>query len=315
MSHFIVNVVIRDATDRTDAEAKLDDLLAPFDENMPIDPYPVPVDDSIVERAIEVYRESDKDPLPDPLDDETKRRIVGWYECNDEDLAVLNEDGSFSVMSRYNPDSKWDWWVLGGRWEGYYQIKPDSDDTREFADLARKGDIDFDRMRAEAILRAHNTYDAFEKATEGLEVPSTWMETLKLAFFEANLDPDANPADLSEQEREHSQKAVSRAREQFNMHPWNRALRQAELIFMSDPHETFFVGARGGRAAYVQHAAEEVGIGYAFLVDGQWHQQGQMGWFGMGSNEKDAATWHHEAARIIDSLPDDAYLAAIDCHI
>jgi len=61
-----------------------------------------------------------------------------------EDEDVRESDGA--VHTTYNPKSKWDWWVIGGRWEGAYReyqgetvkaflkhvadIDPDSDNSR-----------------------------------------------------------------------------------------------------------------------------------------------------------------------------------------
>ena len=50
-------------------------------------------------------------------------------------------------------------------------------------------------------------------------------------------------------------------------------------------------------------------------MDGQWYERGQMGWWGIVKNEKDADTWGKEFNLLIDSLPDDTLLSAYDCHI
>ena len=46
----------------------------------------------------------------------------------DEDGApLLSEDGSRAyTMSTYNPESKWDYWRIGGRWGGYFPHRKDS---------------------------------------------------------------------------------------------------------------------------------------------------------------------------------------------
>lgn len=35
-----------------------------------------------------------------------------------------NDDGQFGYM--HNPNCKWDWWVVGGRWRGYYPISEEA---------------------------------------------------------------------------------------------------------------------------------------------------------------------------------------------
>ena len=38
---------------------------------------------------------------------------------------LLNENGEIEkVVKRTNPDAKWDWYVLGGRWDGFFKLKP-----------------------------------------------------------------------------------------------------------------------------------------------------------------------------------------------
>jgi hypothetical protein len=63
-----------------------------------------------------------------------------------------DEEGLYQ-WSTYNPLSKWDWWALGGRWHGFYKIKPgakgmlgepgafDNAPVPDAWDVARKGDI------------------------------------------------------------------------------------------------------------------------------------------------------------------------------
>src|SRR5699024_9687342 len=33
---------------------------------------------------------------------------------------------------------------------------------------------------------------------------------------------------------------------------------------------------------------------FAVLKDGQWYEKGEMGWFGMSSNDKEKRDWHNE---------------------
>ena len=53
-----------------------------------------------------------------------------------EDAEETDKDGN--IYSTYNPDSHWDWWVEGGRWEGLLKVG----DKR--VNSARVRDIDFD---------------------------------------------------------------------------------------------------------------------------------------------------------------------------
>lgn len=94
---------------------------------------------------------------------------------------LFNEqwDGDYGVddkglfkWSTYNPKSKWDWWCLGGRWLGYFQVRPravafggeagafgnkkaSTPDARP-ADACRKGDVDTEAMRRAKVLKAED---------------------------------------------------------------------------------------------------------------------------------------------------------------
>ena len=54
---------------------------------------------------------------------------------------------------------------------------------------------------------------------------------------------------------------------------------------------------------------------YSFLQDGDWHSKGDMGWWGISSNDKKPDAWRQMLADYIDSIPDDHFIVGIDCHI
>ena len=77
-----------------------------------------------------------------------------------------NVDGDYGYY--HNPNAKWDWYVMGGRWCGYFTMKggkggvlgePSYGDETIYAEMnqadqAFKGDIDFDAMRAKGKAKA-----------------------------------------------------------------------------------------------------------------------------------------------------------------
>lgn len=70
----------------------------------------------------------------------------------------INEEGKFEKFSTYNPMSKWDWFEVGGRWDGTLLLK-DGSKTNE----ACVEEIDFDNMRNTiatfAVLKDGRWYD------------------------------------------------------------------------------------------------------------------------------------------------------------
>jgi hypothetical protein len=54
---------------------------------------------------------------------------------------------------------------------------------------------------------------------------------------------------------------------------------------------------------------------YALVTpEGRWCQHGEMGWFGMSSDEKDEAEWDTEVIEVLKKYP-DAQAVLVDCHI
>lgn len=51
--------------------------------------------------------------------------------------------------------------------------------------------------------------------------------------------------------------------------------------------------------------------------DGDWHEKGEMGWFGVSSeDEKQAADWKRNyKERFLDNADEDDWITIIDCHI
>jgi hypothetical protein len=397
MTHSTVTVVIRDASTSEEALAQLEWLMEPFDENAETEPYPEYVDADSVMSAQQYYTEhpeqcTGEDGPTQPFHvyvtegnleawNEWTRMAVGSWSGRGPESGIYDaENDRFGYLSTYNPKSRWDWWTLGGRWHGFYQLKPkvnlasvevpqwrkamedkhpvegrvhgeeqlptydgsqdavlgnggtfgDEEGTNfeGRADLARKADIDFEAMRDLAAANADLTYDAYEKAVTGLELPESWPDIIRRVYFDHDTDPDEtydgyvmsrkaeNLEPIPVQEWLDARREITnQARREYAEQPFIKALSKANLMpFMDDPHEVYCINS-GGREAYVAHAREGAGLTHAVLIDGEWHEAGRMGWFGMVSDEKDPTTWGREFSRLIDRLPDEVFLAVVDVHI
>ena len=98
MSHYAVLVLSYD-------DQCVEDLLGPYDENLETDEYvDVPAD-----KVQEFLRGQWAKSLPADASDEDVLRRFG-------DIYTFDADGN--ITSTYNPESRWDWWVVGGRWSG-----------------------------------------------------------------------------------------------------------------------------------------------------------------------------------------------------
>ena len=116
MSHFSVLVIHEEDTD-------IDELLAPYDENIRVVPYQV----FTKQEAISYVRKNYSD-FAKETDETCWKYLAESYKA----------DSEGNLYDNSNPNGKWDWYEVGGRFENLLRLK---DGTR--ADSAKLKDIDF----------------------------------------------------------------------------------------------------------------------------------------------------------------------------
>ena len=164
MSHFTVMVIKRKG-----AKKSVEDILAPYDEGLTVAPYISKSRAELIEygkkeiKGLE-EREEILNYLKDPVEFEAKKGKSRAEYCSKEASYVKDyqtrkwEDDDYHAfatryddpdeldmdgneISTYNPNSKWDWYVIGGRWPDQLKLKNGSR-----ADSALSKDIDWDHM-------------------------------------------------------------------------------------------------------------------------------------------------------------------------
>lgn len=277
MSHFTVAVI-------TKPGQNYEDLLAPFSENIDVEPYVRStkaelikgVKDFIVslKKDMEDYKKDPKEFL--------ERKNTYWLEKNnivssscqerldlenksdDEVYRYIREHSGYdddcydengNELSTYNPNSKWDWYSLGGRWGGSLLTK------------------------------------------DGKHVD---MCDLK------NLDVSDNMEDYKNAER-------------F----WEVVIEKAPLIkgeneedFHTWYKDEFYTERYKTKENYAK--CQSKFTTFAVLTpDGEWHEPGTMGWFGCSSEtDEDHVNWIlHYKENFIDPYIDDCEIYLVDCHI
>lgn len=245
-----------------------------------------------------------EDGEPDPKANPELK--YGWVRV-DEAGEVLE------VIDRTNPNKKWDWWVVGGRWSGFLTPKahadalPDSDPNAPAkgrpgllgseanpagVDVIRKGDVDFDAMRAAARERAAASWDKVH----------------------AIIGPHVDGFRSWDAIREECAGDHDKAREVYHAQP----LRQALAAASKDNTDLVWINVEDylvTREEYIQRASDRATVLFGVLKDGQWVERGEMGWFGCVSGEKDRDGWNRDFNAMLDALPDDTWLTVVDCHI
>ena len=169
------------------------------------------------------------------------------YLADDEDML----DAEGNIYSTQNPQSKWDWYVVGGRWSDSLKV------GTERLDSAKIKDIDFS-----------DDMDVYEEA---------------LRFWDSCVD---------HKEASDGKRRIS--------------------LYTEDYYREYY----GNRETYAHQQAQF--STYAVITpDGIWHAPGEMGWFGVSSEDKEEfRDWYdHYKERFIDASDGEWTLTVVDCHI
>lgn len=302
MSHYTVLVVLEKPADAAEnwLESSLDQALAPFDENLEVEPYRNYQDgDPGKFWAVDSLRKSGLLTSADPTWQEVADAFNSSRERPSSRLHV-DEEGKGYEMSTYNPAAKWDWWAIGGRWAGYFPYKPGhaSEVTRGASaeagrcDAGPRGALDLNRLRDEKEDKARARYREWTELTAGLPDAQSWS-----AFTERTGKGEIT---------------IEEARKMYHDQPVIRAWRDRGFSW-DDPVEEFSMT----EDEYAEKARLTAVPGYATLtIEGTWMAPGTMGWFGSSDEEEPSLTqYRKEVNEYIDSLPDDVWLVAVDAHI
>lgn len=256
--------------------------------------------------------------------DEDKKFVEEDLDGFEVDESALDErlhidDGGLYEWSTYNPKSKWDWYQIGGRWSGFFKLKEhalagatlgdsgtfDNPPTHD-SDQARKGDVDIDWMREQAASAAADRWDRVHAVIRHFPKVKSWEEFADELTLAERLGETSSIEDA--RKTYHAQEAV------VVLKAWNDAQpdEQKVMSWFGPTVEDFQVP----RDEYIAAAVGEVLCPYAYLVDGEWHAPGKMGWFGQSSDTKsDRRRFVREFNELLDSLPDDTLLTLCDLHI
>ena len=202
--------------------------------------------------------------------------------------ALMNDDSEvYSVINRTNPNAKWDWYQEGGRYSKWYYDKEGNNITS-----GPLKNFDFEAKMRQAENDAVTDFNFWEKMFEehGKDAKS-WDDILKME-------------DLS----------IDEKRELYNSQPIIMAFKDCEHF----KHHWFFKPIEDmgyDREKYIEKCRKESITSYAVVKGGTWYQRGEMGWFGMSSNEMDRDDWDSQFHALLNGLDPETQLTVIDCHI
>ena len=133
----------------------------PFAEDLQVEEYVVHTKEEAIQIAIMDHNENYEQAIKHINDDSLSEYMHNYYTkitargpslTNEQAWEIVKEwgykiDKNDNLVSSYNPDSKWDWYCIGGRWDGYLYLKEtDSEGNRIEVNHAYMDEIDWDYM-------------------------------------------------------------------------------------------------------------------------------------------------------------------------
>lgn len=268
----------------------VDELLAPFNEEIEVEPYVEETRQEIIDR---IERE-DREKLAEmkrckeageecyvsiwKMDWEERGRRVPTDEdiayaekavaefdpdkahahyvelMSGDDLAMFDDEGN--KVTTYNPKSKWDWYCEGGRWDGVMETK-----DGKHTNCCRIGDIAYE----------------VDKDSEDYKRSLRWW----------NVVVDGAPLEEGENEEDFA------------------------TFYRIEYLKDRYTDAE-------DYATRNCSFGtWAVLTsDGNWYEPGEMGWFDSDATPESQSDWERNfIQRWVIDQPDDYIATIVDCHI
>ena len=295
MSHFAVLIIGED----------IEEQLAKYDENIRLPKYVKYTKEQLIakeKQEIEEYKNGTyAEFLADPIgyaiacnndshlnylkevfpkkltmtDEEIYQEATKWY---DED--EIGPDGE--VYSTYNPDSKWDWYEVGGRYAGLIAVKDGVE--IDVPNFSWGWDAD---SREKVIAMGNKTDSAYVKDIDFSKMHRTEKDYNEaIRYWELVVD-GAEPKNKEEE----------------------------EAVKWSFYKPEYFIKRYKTKEKYAE--CDSSFVMWAVVKDGVWYEKGQMGWWAMSSETDDEAVdWEiNFFDRFIKDLPEDTLITVVDCHI
>lgn len=215
-------------------EAQIDELLAPYNE--------------VVEAGspFAVFRENKDAEL-----DETTGKRGYWY----------------------NPNARWDWYCVGGRWSGQLKLLPGRN-----GEYGQEYNLDKDHQPAPNRCDIARVRDCDFSPNE---------EAYRLALRAWEIAVDGSP--MTEEEK-----------------------KKYLLLYKGE----YYIQQYGTRERYAKLMSDF--STYAFITaDGEWHETGRMGWWGVDDATKESRDAYMTAfeAYLRTAKEQDLFITIVDCHI
>ena len=256
--------------------------------------------------------------------DITGKHKFDWCRVNDKGEIV-------SVVKRTNPNAKWDWYTVGGRWDGYFKLKESVvSEANEEGDIAdHKANIESQAM--ELLTKTLEGADITLISNQNEKQPKTSNCCLK-----RNIDIDGMCHETAEKAREYWRQCTEVIRgetwmswEEVKRQPdfhnkidhyhdfyWSQPplvrLEEANLLPICNPRPDQLLGTT--EEEYIDDVVNGAFAPYAFVKDSVWAAKGEMGHWGFSVDNMSRREWNKKFRKMFDALPGDTLLTLVDCH-
>lgn len=283
MSHFTVAVITVDKN-------KIEEMLAPYSENLEVEPYIERTKKEIIEKAKKRKEDFFKEQKEGKKLSDWQLKYINaetdeeLYQAEIDEYEQYDEDGN--ELSTYNPNSKWDWYSVGGRWRNSLLTKKDNEDVISktiLEDLINQGS----NLRKETPI-GYKWVDGakikdidFKKA---IEFKNTYNKAIR--FWETYVE---GKEPITEEEKENIK---------FELYK-----------------KEYYIKRYGTKENYANMASTF--SCWALLDETGWYEKGKMGWWAMNESTRDSEELFIEKFTETINKPEnqDKYLIIVDCHI
>jgi|GEM_PF-4254326 len=178
-------------------------------------------------------------------------------------------------------------------------------ETLGYTDRTFKGNIDVDFEKGVYEKMAVDIWKDFKpfitKYSHTQFLP--WNEVLKK--FDINNDS----------------KRIDEARDFYHKQPLvvalsnNKAIQKKYIWDLSTVLEEIFSYCNVNRKAFIELYRNRALVPFAFILNGEWYEKGEMGWWAIVHNEKSENEWNKFFWKKWNEIPDDTLITLVDCHI
>lgn len=212
----------------------------------------------------------------------------GWCQVDENNEVV-------QVIDRTNPNCKWDYWLVGGRFSGWLSYKDTLDRTlyEEDAYIPVKH-IDFEVLQNEAEVEARAAYRSLVSLL-GSPLPPIEISWEDLC------------ADTTKTWEERRDKYFSQ-----------KPIEAYKLAQKDNPDLNFSLYddfASCTEEEYVARARNNACTPNVIVKDGVWYALGENSWWDSASPKVDSKEWSEHVVKFLTSLDPDEVITIVDCHI